>query len=98
MTRLAVWELDAKEEPLARSAVAGAIYLTDTSVANGCLLFGAFAVFGNEFCLDGTLAVGDEDMGYGVLSAYFGDLDASVAPLTVLTGFDAHGEICLDLF
>ena len=36
-------------------------------------------------------------MSFGVPSAYLGDFDASVA-LTVLTGFDAHGEICLDLF
>ena len=45
----------------------------------------------------GALGGGDEAKGYGVPSAYLGDRDVSVA-LTVLTGFDAHGEICLDRF
>ena len=98
LTWLAVWELAAKEEPLlARSAVAGAIYPTDTSEANGPLLFVVFAVFGDDACLYGALGGGDEAKGYGVQSAYLGDRDVSVA-LTVLTGFDAHGEICLDRF
>ena len=57
-------------------------------MANGALLFGVFAVFGDETCLYGALAVGDEVMGFGVPSAYLGERDASVAPLTVLTGFD----------
>ena len=57
-------------------------------MANGALLFGVFAVFGDETCLYGALVVGDEVMGFDIPSAYLGEREASVAPLTVLTGFD----------